>query len=139
MEIANPLYDLAFKYLMSDQVLGKKVLSIILNTEVIALDLQPQEVITPSKEKPDLIIYRLDFKAIIKNRDGHQQLVLIELQKANLATTAGRFRNYLGHSYLQEAKGNYETKIRAGVLLPNSNYLHSGLQFARFTHFGHPG
>jgi hypothetical protein len=35
MKIANPLYDHAFKYLMSNDKLARKVLSVILDKEVL--------------------------------------------------------------------------------------------------------
>ena len=44
MKIANPLYDHAFKYLMSNDRLARKVLSVILDKEVLKLELSQQEI-----------------------------------------------------------------------------------------------
>ncbi len=43
MEIINPLYDIAFKYLMQEEPYAKKVLSVILDTEVVSVSLNQQE------------------------------------------------------------------------------------------------
>ena len=43
MLIANPIYDIVFKYLMEDLDIAKDILSLILNTEIISLTVQPQE------------------------------------------------------------------------------------------------
>jgi len=57
MKIVNPLYDYAFKYLMDNEQIAKKVLSIILNTKVLQLHSKPEE--TPISEnllfEPDKI------------------------------------------------------------------------------------
>ena len=43
MRIANPLYDIVFKYLMEDNSLAKLVLSTILGEEITTLAFRPQE------------------------------------------------------------------------------------------------
>ena len=45
---------------------------------------------------------RIDFAATIKNEDGTQQLILIELQKTWLVTETLRFRQYLGSQYIDK-------------------------------------
>lgn len=52
MRIANPLYDNAFKYLMSNDRLARKVLSVILEKEVIELELAQQEHIIEGGSRP---------------------------------------------------------------------------------------
>ena len=42
MVIANPIYDTVFKYLMEDLDIAKGVLSIILNTEIVELNVKSQ-------------------------------------------------------------------------------------------------
>ncbi len=51
MRIANPLYDYAFKYLMSNERLARKVLSVILDKEVLALALSQQEIVMEDEER----------------------------------------------------------------------------------------
>jgi len=69
MKIINPLYDTAFKYLMQNERLAKKALGVMLGQEIIELSLGQQETIFPD-EKRGLSLFRLDFKAIIKEPDG---------------------------------------------------------------------
>lgn len=101
MKIVNPLYDKAFKYLMENNRLAKKVLAVILETEIEELDLGQQETVFPD-EKRGFTLFRLDFKAVIKNTDGTKQKVLIELQKSKYETDIQRFRNYLGLNYINK-------------------------------------
>jgi hypothetical protein len=117
MKIANPLYDHAFKYLMSNDKLAKKVLSTILEQEVLELELAQQEIIIEDKLK-HFTLYRLDFKAKIKNDQGKEELVLIELQKSKLPTNELRFRNYLGSAYSQKKTKQKADKATAIETLP---------------------
>ena len=103
MRIANPLYDHAFKYLMSNDRLAKKVLTTILEQEVLELELSQQEVVVANHAR-QFTLFRLDFKAIILNEAGKKEQVMIELQKSKLPTNLVRFRNYLGYSYTQSNK-----------------------------------
>jgi hypothetical protein len=100
--IANPTYDVVFKYLMEDNDIAKLMVSSIIGEEVISLDPRPHEyTIEKIKVGEDsfLTIYRLDFSAKIKIDDGYK-LVLIEMQKATVATDIMRFRGYLGRQYM---------------------------------------
>ncbi|OYT16026.1 MAG: hypothetical protein B7C24_09975 [Bacteroidetes bacterium 4572_77] len=81
MKIINPLYDLAFKYLMANERLAKRALSVLLDQEILELSIGQQETLL-SDEKRGLTLFRLDFKAIIKEADGTSKKVLIELQKS---------------------------------------------------------
>ncbi len=103
MKIANPLYDHAFKYLMSNDLLARKVLSVILHKEVLELELAQQEIVVEDQER-QFTIYRLDFKALIEEESGRREMVLIELQKSKLPTNMLRFRSYLGLSYAQQSR-----------------------------------
>jgi len=107
MKIINPLYDKAFKYLMENNKLAKKVLSVILDVEVTEVTLSQQETILPD-ERRGLTLFRLDFKAIIKEADGRSKTVLIELQKSKYPTDIQRFRNYLGANYMV-TKNDFKT------------------------------
>jgi len=102
VQIANPIYDVVFKYLMEDNAIAKLMVSTIIGEEVVELEPKPQEY-TIDKEDIDgtgklLTVYRLDFTAKIKIDEGYK-LVLIELQKASVPTDIFRFRSYLGKQY----------------------------------------
>ncbi|MFK7969771.1 MAG: hypothetical protein AB8F95_05355 [Bacteroidia bacterium] len=98
MRIANPLYDHAFKYLMSNNRLAKKVISTILDQHVISLDLNQQELVRQGSVR-GFKVFRLDLKATIQHADGRKEQVMIELQKSKLPTNIHRFRQYLGGIY----------------------------------------
>lgn len=66
MIIANPIYDVVFKYLLEDADIARDLLSTILGEEVVYLEFKPQETSTESSE--GIKILRLDFKAIIKKK-----------------------------------------------------------------------
>ena len=92
MIIANPIYDVVFKYLLEDIDIARELLSVILNEEIITLEVNPQE---RSNELTDekIKILRFDFKAVVKNKDGELKNVLMELQKAKPSFDIIRFRN----------------------------------------------
>ncbi|MEZ4984748.1 MAG: hypothetical protein R2795_06890 [Saprospiraceae bacterium] len=118
MKIANPLYDHAFKYLMSNDKLARKVLSVILEKEVLELELSQQELVVEDEERR-FTLYRLDFKAVIVDESGKKETVLIELQKSKLPTNVLRFRNYVGLAYTQKTKTkNPETQTEQDSALP---------------------
>jgi hypothetical protein len=103
MKIVNPLYDKAFKYLMENEKFARKVLSVILDEDIIDVTLGHQETIYPD-ERRRLTLFRLDFKAVIKEPDGSKKTVLIELQKSMYSTDIQRFRNYLGANYMAKRR-----------------------------------
>jgi hypothetical protein len=106
MLIANPIYDIVFKYLMEDLDIAREMLAMILNTEIISLSVQSQEVTTEVKttDKTPVNIYRLDFIAVFQQNDGTTKKALIELQKTKRSTNVTRFRKYLGENYRKEDK-----------------------------------
>jgi len=105
--IANPVYDVVFKYLLEDNAVAKLLVSSIIGEEVVKLDPKPQEYTTTQKRgtklegKSTMTVYRLDFSAKIKTPAGYK-LVIIEMQKASLPTDIIRFRRYLGKQYSDE-------------------------------------
>ncbi len=101
MKIANALYDVVFKYLLEDRGIARLLLSGLLQTEVLELELKPQEYAASLRDK-SLTVYRIDFKARIRVRGGGEKLVLIELQKAKFPSDIMRFRRYLGKQYANE-------------------------------------
>jgi hypothetical protein len=100
MIIANPIYDVVFKYLLEDIEIARDLLSTILGEEVVSLELKAQE--TASENTWNIQILRLDFKAVIKKKDGSLFKVLIELQKSKQVFDVMRFRRYLGDNYKKE-------------------------------------
>ena len=97
MQIANPIYDVVFRYMMKDKEAAKIVLSTILGIEIIDLDFQSTEF--PIELGETLTVLRLDFKAKFKDINGNEKLAVIELQKAKLPSDIMRFRRYLGEQY----------------------------------------
>jgi hypothetical protein len=59
-------------------------------------------------------LYRLDFRALIRERDGNLQTVLIELQKSKQSTDVIRFRNYLAANYHVKKNENHVQEPVAG-------------------------
>jgi hypothetical protein len=94
MKIANPIYDVVFKYLMDDNKIAKLVISKIIGEEI------ERPATDNEKTKASFTVYRLDFAAKIKLSDGGFKQVLIEIQKAKFPTDIMRFRKYLGQQYL---------------------------------------
>ena len=115
MIIANPIYDVVFKYLLEDIEIARGLLSTIISEEIVALSFQPQEVTLQKVQATEIIrILRLDFKATIKTHTGETKMVLVELQKARKLFDIMRFRHYLGENYkkgedITNEKGDLET------------------------------
>jgi hypothetical protein len=113
--IANPIYDVVFKYLMANLDVAKGVISTIIDEEITALDFKSQEHVHKLKKTDlkkiktgehidvkELTYFHLDFIAKIKMKTGEYKNVLIELQKSNLPPDIMRFRRYLGEQYKKE-------------------------------------
>ena len=100
MLIANPLYDRAFKILMENNKIAKLIISTIIETEILSLTIQPQEVVIQDKKR-DFPILRYDFKAVIKTDEGKNKIVLIEVQKSKYPNPIMRFRRYLASNYMK--------------------------------------
>ncbi len=109
MEIANPIYDVVFKYLMQDDRAAQLLIGRIAGLEVRSLVFRPQEAAVPvgalrgggrehAPDIPLLTLLRMDFAARVRTAAGQRQ-VLIEIQKTNAPTVIERFRLYLGEQY----------------------------------------
>jgi hypothetical protein len=101
VRIANPIYDVVFKYLLDDEKVARLLLSALLGKEVLELQFRPTEV-HHEAARPDgtqLLVLRMDFAATVRLEDGGRKLVLIEIQKARNAWDVQRFRRYLGSNY----------------------------------------
>ena len=97
LTVANPVYDIVFKYLMEDERIVKTILSALLKKEVVEVKLRPHEYSNIGRN--GLSVFRIDFGATIQEDDGSLHLVLIELQKTWVETETLRFRQYLGAQY----------------------------------------
>ena len=95
--IANPIYDIVFKYLMEDERVVKILLSALLKKPVVEVEMRKHEYTNVQRDK--ISMFRIDFGAKVREEDGSIRLVLIELQKTWLDTETLRFRQYLGAQY----------------------------------------
>ncbi len=75
------------------------LLSAIIGREITALEFRPTERHIPLGEQ--LLVVRMDFNARIRDEQGNEELVIMELQKAKLPTDIMRFRRYLGEQYIE--------------------------------------
>ncbi len=100
MEVANPIYDSVFKYLMEDDRVARTILSALLKKEVVSVEVRPHEYSNTMKEP--ISMFRIDFAARVRQSDGTVQQTLIELQKSWVPSEVLRFRQYLGVQYESE-------------------------------------
>jgi len=110
MEIINPIYDSAFKYLINNNQIAKMLISAIIGEEIEQLLFTATETQVPIKKEvlnprtneieiSFMTVLRIDFSAQIKKSDGSIAEVLIEIQKAKFSSDISRFRRYLGERY----------------------------------------
>lgn len=110
--IANPIYDIVFKYLLEDNKIAKLLISDLIEYEIEELELLPREILSDTKEI--LSVYLVDFKATIRLSGGERKVVLIEIQKAKFVENITRFRRYLGENYIT----NIVTEKNKTIALP---------------------
>ena len=108
LTVANPVYDVVFKYLMEDMRVARTILSALLQKEVTEVELRPHEY--SNQERDTLSVFRIDFGAKVRKADGTDQLILIELQKTWLETETLRFRQYLGTQYSNPQNMNHKSE-----------------------------
>ncbi len=101
MKIINPIYDVAFKYLMENNQIAIDFLSVLLGINIVSLDVQVQEFVDVS-ETTGLKLFRIDFKAVVRTPSGELVTVLIEIQKSKNGFEIERFQSYLGLNYLKQ-------------------------------------
>lgn len=100
--IPNPIYDVVFKYLMEDNESAKIVLSTLLNEKIKKLTFEPishTEKIKDPKTDKLIKLFHLDFTAVIEKPNGKEELIMIEIQKANKASDIFRFKRYLSSNF----------------------------------------
>jgi len=101
MVIANPIYDVVFKFLMEDERTAKFFIGTLLEETIEQVTVKPQEYVY-TDQLAGLAVFRLDFIATIKTQTGEFKKVLVEIQKAKNSIDLMRFRNYLGEQYKKE-------------------------------------
>ena len=106
--LANPIYDTVFKYLMEDERIARTMLSALLKKKVVKVEQRAHEYVNTTRN--NISMFRIDFGATIREEDGHEHLVLIELQKTWLETETLRFRQYLGAQYSRKENIVEESK-----------------------------
>ena len=111
MKIANPIYDIVFKYLMEDERIARTILSALLKVEVVKVEVRPHEYSDDNRDT--LSVFRIDFGATVLDEAGREKLILIELQKTWIETETLRFRQYLGVHY-----SNPKNMRKDGFALP---------------------
>lgn len=111
--IANPIYDAVFKFMMEDEKVAKLLLSALLKKEIVELQMRQHEY--TAMQQTRISLFRMDFSAKIRDNDGSEHLVLIELQKTWLATETLRFRQYLGTHYLNKNNMRDNGESRFGL------------------------
>ena len=97
IKVANPIYDIVFKYLLEDERIARTLLSALLKKNVVAVETRRNEYSNIGRD--NLSVFRIDFGATIQEDNGDRHLILIELQKTWLETETLRFRQYLGAQY----------------------------------------
>ncbi len=117
MKVANPIYDVVFKYLMEDERIARTVLSALLKKDVVKVDMRAHEYSNDERDK--LSVFRLDFTATIRDAQGFESITLVELQKTWVETETLRFRQYLGVQYRspKNMRGDFAVPMVAIYLL----------------------
>jgi hypothetical protein len=117
MLIVNPIYDQAFKYMMDNEEIAKKVISIITEKKVVKIQSRPHEVKIMDKKR-NIPLSRFDFKAVIEEESGEMVNILIEIQKSKNLDPIMRFRRYLGKNYIRKETIIDEKGKEVTVALP---------------------
>jgi hypothetical protein len=97
--------------MMEDERIACTILSALLKKDVVAVEVRPHEYSDDSRDS--LSVFRIDFGATIREENGKEHLILIELQKTWLDTETLRFRQYLGVHY-----SNPKNMVDGGHALP---------------------
>ena len=101
VDVANPIYDVVFTYLMQDQRVARLLIGRITGLAVQSLTVSPRGTAlrrTPEDPEHDLplTLLRMTFAARVQTPAGSERQVLIEILKASAPTVIERFRRYLG-------------------------------------------
>ena len=114
IHIANPIYDSVFKYLMEDDRVARTLLSALLRMNIVKVEVRRHEYSNGSRN--NISMFRIDFGATVRDEDGTERLILIELQKTWLETETLRFRQYLGAQYANPENMRKDGKFRSTAI-----------------------
>jgi hypothetical protein len=128
MNIANPIYDVIFKRLLSDMRIARIFIETLIGEIVTEVSVRPQELPYDlpggaDSRSTNVAIYRLDFVATIKTAPGEYKKILIEIQKTRKFIDLMRFRNYLGEHYKREDEVSTEAGVQKMALTIVPIYL----------------
>lgn len=116
--IPNPIYDVVFKYLMEDNQSAKIILSTLINEKIKKLIFEPishTEKIQDPKSDKIIKLFHLDFTAVIEKPNGKEELIMIEIQKANKASDIFRFKRYIS--------ANFQRKQEKEIINPHTQAI----------------
>ena len=119
--VANPIYDSVFKFLMDDNRVAKTILSALLKKEVLSVEMRRHE--HPNITRDNISMFRIDFAAKVREDDGTEHLILIELQKTWVETETLRFRRYLAAQYNAEENMKSQGKDKCFAIPMVAIYL----------------
>ncbi|MEM6698961.1 MAG: hypothetical protein AAF599_11225, partial [Bacteroidota bacterium] len=94
-----PIYDVVFRYMMEDNKVAKLFLSVLVGEPIEELVFNPTTHSRKIGDGASITVIRMDFSAKIKQSDGTEKVIIIELQKAKFYHQTMRFRRYLGKQY----------------------------------------
>jgi hypothetical protein len=110
VRIANPVYDVVFKYMMDDPTVATLFLSYLTGLHIDAIEPLPQEMVigqkpgetaSPAKSPLRLSTYRLDYGVWLREKNGGKgRIIIIEVQTTSAIGESMRYRKYLGYQYL---------------------------------------
>lgn len=112
VSLANPIYDVVFKFLMEDMRVAKIILSALLKREVVELEVRPEY-----NRKDDWTLYRVDYDTRVRQEDGSLKSVILELHKTWLEADVLAYRKYLSKHYADVDCSESDSSIIAIYLL----------------------
>ncbi len=110
------MYDVVFKYLIEDSDCARLLLGEIIQQEILECELLHNEISSEVLADSMAGVLKMDFKALVKTKEGRHLLVIIEVQKALKETNLQRFRQYLGSQYSN--KNNVYVENEKRIPLP---------------------
>lgn len=93
---------------MEDERIAKTLLGALIKREIVDIKMRPNEYYNVNKD--NITMFRIDFAARVREADGDEKMILIELQKTWMETETLRFRQYLGAQYANPANMKPENK-----------------------------
>jgi|GEM_PF-2145118 formate-dependent nitrite reductase cytochrome c552 subunit len=126
MKIANPLYDHAFKYLMSNDRLARKVLSVILDKEVLKLELSQQEI--QDEDQRNKLMAEEELEQLFGMQEAEKAELLNMIEEAKAREEEAKAREEEAKAREEEAKAREaaavfqarETKLKLARLMRRS-------------------